>query len=207
MSRPPSALTITAMALIASVGGVGLPAVLADNGPADVIHTCVKDVNGQLRVVAEGDMCEPSEHPVQWGTAGPVGPPGPAGLHVVAGIITADGHIAFGEPFGGSDFTVAHPSPGLYTIDIAPDVFPGLRCPVTVAQAWFTDAYLKVPAWVCDPSGYHVTFATSDGNDAGFWFQTTQIQDEQGSEASAMTTCFQSQHGGGFDQPSAEASP
>jgi hypothetical protein len=98
---------------------------------------------------------------------------------MVAGIIAPDGQIVFGEPFGGSDFAVTHLGPGFYQVDVAQPVFPGVRCPLTFAQTWFTDAYMKVSGWVCDPSGYHVTFATSDGNDAGFWFQIVQIQDEQ----------------------------
>jgi hypothetical protein len=60
----------------------------------------------------------------------------------------------------------------VYTIDVASDVFADVGCPVTIAQAWFSDTYVKVPAWVCDPSGYQVTFTTSDGNDADFWFST-----------------------------------
>jgi hypothetical protein len=172
------ALVVTT-AVITTVGGATLTRALAD-GPGDVIHACVKDVNGQVRLVADGEACWPNEHPVRWGVEGPPSPPEPAGVNMVAGIITPDGHIAFGEPYGGADFTVGHPATGLYTIDIAPHVLPGVRCPVTMAQSWFTDAYIKVSGWVCDPSGYHVTFVTSDGNDAGFWFQVTQIQDEQG---------------------------
>ena len=32
--------------------------------------------------------------------------------------------IAFGSPYGGTDFTLAHPATGLYTIDIAQATFP-----------------------------------------------------------------------------------
>jgi hypothetical protein len=170
-----AALVVTT-AVVASLAGATVSGALAGDGPAGVIHACVKDANGQVRVVDDGDPCDPSEHPLQWAAE----PPGSSALTMVAGIITPEGEIAFGEPFGGSDFTVGHPATGLYTIDIAPSTFPGVRCPVTVAQSWFTDAYMKVTGWVCDPSGYHVTFATSTGEDAGFWFQTTQIDDELG---------------------------
>ena len=71
-------------------------------------------------------------------------------------------------------------STGVYFVDIPPGAVPGVRCPVTLAQSWFTDASMKINGWVCDATGYHVSFVTSDGNDAGFWFQVLQIQDDQG---------------------------
>jgi hypothetical protein len=168
---------------MAAVATVVITATLSSafaDSVAEEIHACAKNGNGQLRVVDEGEACRPSEHPVAWGAEGPPGPPGPAGQNTVAGIITPDGEVLFGEPFGGSDFTVTHLGPGLYQVDVAQPVFPGLRCPITLAQSFFTAAHMTVPAWTCDPSGYHVTLVTSDGNDAGFWFQILQIQDDQG---------------------------
>jgi hypothetical protein len=171
---------MVAISLVAAVVvGSSLSGAVAEPS-TEVIHACAKNNNGQLRLVAEAEACKKSEHAVQWGVQGPTGPPGPAGINMVAGIIGPDGQVVFGQPYGGADFTVARLGAGVYQVDIAQSVFPGVRCPVTVAQSWFTDAYIKVSGWVCDPSGYHVTFVTSDGTDAGFWFQVTQIQDELG---------------------------
>ncbi len=38
------------------------------------VYGCVKNANGQIRIVAAGEACLPSEHPVQWaaGGSGPV---------------------------------------------------------------------------------------------------------------------------------------
>jgi hypothetical protein len=44
------------------------------------IYGCVKNNNGQIRIVAAGEACLPSEHPIQWtsGGAGPAAIPPPA---------------------------------------------------------------------------------------------------------------------------------
>jgi hypothetical protein len=173
---------VAATAAVATLGTSALSTAQADSNTTGTIHACVNNSTGQLRVV-DGEPCKNNEHPLDWnmqgpaGPQGPIGPQGTAGLQMVAGIVTPEGEIAFGSPYGGTGFTLAHPATGLYMIDIAPATFPGVRCPVTIAQAWFTDAYIKVVGWVCDSTGYHVTFATSDGADAGFWFQITQLQD------------------------------
>jgi hypothetical protein len=170
---------VVAGLIVAILASSALSGALADPS-AEVLYACAKNGNGQLRLVAADEACNKSEHAVQWGVQGPAGPPGPSGLNVVAGIIGPDGQIVFGQPYGGADFTVARLGSGVYQVDIAQSVLPGVRCPVTVAQSGFTNAFIKVSGWVCDPTGYHVTFVTSDGSDAGFWFQVTQIQDELG---------------------------
>ncbi len=51
-----------------------------------VIYGCVKNNNGQIRIVAAGEPCLPSEHGIQWmsGTvSGPQTPPAPGPLRVV----------------------------------------------------------------------------------------------------------------------------
>jgi hypothetical protein len=173
------AALVAATAVVTTLAASALPIAQADENPIGAIHACVKNGDGQIRII-DGDGCKKNEHPLDWNAQGPAGPQGPAGLNMVAGIVTPEGEIAFGSPYGGTDFTLGHPATGLYTIDIGHATFPGIRCPVTIAQTWFTDAYIKVVGWICDSTGYHVTFATSDGADAGFWFQVTQIQDEDG---------------------------
>ncbi len=58
---------------------------------ADVVYACIKNVNGQARIVSETEACLPSEHKISWsitgpqGSIGPIGPIGPQGPQGVAG--------------------------------------------------------------------------------------------------------------------------
>jgi hypothetical protein len=75
------ALAITAVAVVAIVGGVTYA--VADVGSGGVINGCYKSVNGQLRLIDPAtDSCHPSETAISWSQTGPQGPkgdPGPPG--------------------------------------------------------------------------------------------------------------------------------
>jgi hypothetical protein len=52
------------------------PSLLAHGGDPAVIHACVKNVNGQVRIVGPADSCLPSEYSLHWpATAAPPPPP------------------------------------------------------------------------------------------------------------------------------------
>ncbi|MEK6371690.1 MAG: hypothetical protein AABO58_03245 [Acidobacteriota bacterium] len=54
------------------------PSLLADGGEPTLIHACVKNANGQVRIVSPTDTCLPSEHSLHWpATAAPPPPPPP----------------------------------------------------------------------------------------------------------------------------------
>lgn len=59
------------------------PSLLADGGDATLIHACVKNANGQVRIVQPSDTCLPSEHSLHWpATGGPaVSAPGSVMVH------------------------------------------------------------------------------------------------------------------------------
>jgi hypothetical protein len=67
-----------------------------------VIHGCYQKSDGQLRVVAEGTSCRPSELAVSWNQQGPIGPSGPSGPPGAAGATGPAG------PPGISGYTVVH---------------------------------------------------------------------------------------------------
>lgn len=55
---------------------------LARPAAAQAIHACVRQNNGNIRIVADGVTCAAAENPLSWnvsGPAGPAGPPGPQG--------------------------------------------------------------------------------------------------------------------------------
>lgn len=68
---------------VAARGGVpGPPAPPPTPPPATgegVITACIKNVNGQLRIVSSSSECLPSETAISWNAVGPTGPAGPAG--------------------------------------------------------------------------------------------------------------------------------
>jgi hypothetical protein len=66
--RPSRLLPLILMVLIFSAGTVWAQ---------QVIYGCVKNNNGQIRIVAAGESCLPSEHAIQWQAAAPSVPPPP----------------------------------------------------------------------------------------------------------------------------------
>ena len=86
---------------LALASGAALAAVGVIPGEDGIIHACYKTQDGQLRVVAAGAACDPSETALQWnqsgspgapgaaGPAGPQGPQGPAGAGASASVTTS----------------------------------------------------------------------------------------------------------------------
>lgn len=79
-----TALVLGAMLLVALVGG-GTWA-LAHGGDPSLVHGCVDDVNGALRVVSPDGECSKKETPLDWTIQGPAGPQGPQGEPGVLGF-------------------------------------------------------------------------------------------------------------------------
>jgi hypothetical protein len=75
-------LTIT-FVLVAFVVGLLLgPAVVskADGGDISLIHACVKDKGGDVKIVGANSVCPSGYSPLHWGITGPQGPQGEQGL-------------------------------------------------------------------------------------------------------------------------------
>ena len=67
--------------------------------PDEVEFTaCVKNNNGQMRLVDSGDDCRTSEYPVTWNQAGQPGPPGPSGQSRGYSAGVGDTLISVGGP-------------------------------------------------------------------------------------------------------------
>ena len=81
------ALVVSALSLTATIG----------RAATSTINACVKNNNGDVRIVAAGAACQPEEHAVEWdivgppGPQGPVGPMGPAGPQGVPGPVGPQG--------------------------------------------------------------------------------------------------------------------
>jgi len=74
-----------AVAVAGTLAIAGVNAVVSRGDNGGVIHACVLNTTGQIRIVTDGQRCRPNETPMQWsvvgpeGPAGPIGPPGPRG--------------------------------------------------------------------------------------------------------------------------------
>ena len=67
------------MHLIATALTVLVSISFASSAPAQVIHACVKNPNGQLRIVNDPADCQSHETHLSWNVQGPPGPTGPTG--------------------------------------------------------------------------------------------------------------------------------
>ena len=81
-------LNITIMLAMFIAGIFVSPAIIsrADGGDISLIHACVKDKGGDVKIVGANSVCPSGYSPLQWGIVGPQGsqgiqgPPGPASL-------------------------------------------------------------------------------------------------------------------------------
>ena len=77
--------TISALLVGACIVGLG-HAFAAVAGENDVVHACVHDTSGLVRIVASPDMCKSTERSTSWNRTGQPGEPGPAGPAGPAGV-------------------------------------------------------------------------------------------------------------------------
>lgn len=90
---------IRPLAVIA-IGGLVLNVVISTAFAADEVFACVKNVNGQARIVSETETCLPSEHKISWSITGPQGPQGPQGLAGPTGPMGPTGPTGPAGPAG-----------------------------------------------------------------------------------------------------------
>ena len=61
---------------------------LAHGGDPELVHSCVNDESGAVRIIAPEDECNKKETPLDWGIQGPIGPQGSQGDPGVLGFYT-----------------------------------------------------------------------------------------------------------------------
>ena len=79
---PLLAFALGALTVGAIFGGQAAWAELSSHAADEQVFACVKEQNGQVRIVAAGESCLPSEAAMSWSIEGPqgdVGPQGPQG--------------------------------------------------------------------------------------------------------------------------------
>jgi hypothetical protein len=82
---------IALLALFVALGGTSFAATRPGDGSQDVIHGCIADGSGRLRIVDPGARCGSRETPIAFNREGRRGPQGPAGNPGPAGAAGHDG--------------------------------------------------------------------------------------------------------------------
>lgn len=120
MNKPRIILFVAlAFVLGLATGQVGL--VSAHGGDLALIHACVNDSSGTLKIVGADQGCSKGWSPLDWNIMGPQGDPGPAGpqgqagagVKTISGIVNADGTANSVTQQG---FTSTRLGPGEYKI-------------------------------------------------------------------------------------------
>jgi hypothetical protein len=81
--------------------------VLPQTANAQVIHACVNNSNGDMKIVPAGATCQRNSSPLSWNVAGPAGPPGQGSLSVVdvngktVGVLLEPNAATVGRQIGG----------------------------------------------------------------------------------------------------------
>ncbi len=86
-------LTGVVLAVVVTLSStfMGLEQVRAHGGDPSLIHACVKNQVGEVKIIAPNGTCLPGWTPTDWSITGPQGPQGPAGADGARGPAGADG--------------------------------------------------------------------------------------------------------------------
>ncbi len=99
-SRKPTVIAVFVTAILASLAvGGALASAIPDGG--EQLTACVRENNGQMRLVESADDCRDREYPVAWnqmGVPGPEGPAGPAGMTAAYETNSMGGLFEPGDP-------------------------------------------------------------------------------------------------------------
>ena len=109
-NAPALAFVLGALTVGAIFAGQAGWAALTSHAAQERVDACVKTQNGQVRIVASGETCGPSEKAVSWsiegpkgdtGAQGPIGPTGPQGPKGDTGATGPQGPQGTTGPQGG----------------------------------------------------------------------------------------------------------
>jgi hypothetical protein len=96
----------TTIALTAVAVAIGTLLVIGHGGDSSLIHACVNNSTGLVRIVGPQQRCHITETSRHWGIQGPVGPPGPPGSVGQPGTPGAPGAPGSEGPPGPGNFVV-----------------------------------------------------------------------------------------------------
>lgn len=101
-SSHPSHGRLVVLAIVATLV-VGVPAVVSAHGggpTAGLVHACVNDNSGDVKIVRPDDGCKNNWTPLDWNAVGPRGPVGPEGPQGERGPVGPRGPIGSEGPQG-----------------------------------------------------------------------------------------------------------
>jgi hypothetical protein len=99
-NAPALAFVLGALTVGAIFAGQAGWAALTSHAAQERVDACVKTQNGQVRIVASGEACGPSEQALSWSIEGPKGDTGPQGPIGLTGPQGAKGDTGATGPQG-----------------------------------------------------------------------------------------------------------
>ena len=72
-------LGIAAIVIVALAGALVTTQIGAHGGDPDLIHSCINNASGEVKIIGPDDTCKKNWTAVDWSTSGAPGEPGPAG--------------------------------------------------------------------------------------------------------------------------------
>ena len=72
-------LGIAAIVIVALAGALVTTQIGAHGGDPDLLHSCINNASGEVKIIGPNDACQKNWTAVDWSTSGAPGEPGPAG--------------------------------------------------------------------------------------------------------------------------------
>jgi len=146
--------------LLFVIGGPPLVAAHGDGVYQGIIHSCVDDKSGKIRIVTGDEECPKNESALDWngegpqgpaGPQGPVGPQGPPGVltfYVVTEINDSIPAYSEGDAYAYCDFGDLATGGGYRSIGMSSELILRLSAPITtmvgenvVGIGWYVTVY------------------------------------------------------------------
>lgn len=155
-------LNITIVLVMFIVGIFISPAILsrADGSDISLIHACVKDKGGDVKIVGANSGCPSGYSPLHWGITGPQGPQGIQGPPGPASLPTA-----YSQTIDSNFMTVGTHSPDFTTIGTF-ELPAGTWALFVTVRTWLDSSYLTfaVSCQIPEVAGMSVAYSLDAGD-------------------------------------------
>lgn len=155
---------VAPLAALFLIGGLAGLARLAEghagNNDPSVIHACVDNIKGDVRIVGVTGVCTVKEHALHWGIVGPAGQQGIPGMQGPPGEQGPAGTLANFEQLDGLGCT-REGFPGVIELSYDAEGAAILKCAVNATPAQLVAAPPQLPLQVGHPPG--TVTVTNDG--------------------------------------------
>jgi hypothetical protein len=82
-------LGIAAIVIVALAGALVTTQIGAHGGDPDLLHSCINNASGEVKIIGPNDACQKNWTAVDWSTSGAPGEAGPAGRRDLQGPLSS----------------------------------------------------------------------------------------------------------------------